>query len=574
MMDGRRWSDGLHQAVEAKEGVEIEPENQTMASITFQNYFRMYPKLSGMTGTAATEAAEFHQIYKMNVVTIPTNVPVSRVDEEDTFYKDTNDKFRGIAKAIAEKAAIGQPVLVGTVSIEKSELLSEFLTAEGVKHSVLNARFHESEAHIVAQAGSMGAVTIATNMAGRGTDIQLGGNVEFRVEDELRDMAEGPERDAAIEAIKADVAQNKAKVLASGGLFVLGTERHESRRIDNQLRGRSGRQGDPGLSRFYLSLDDELLRIFGPDTLFAKMMRSSLEDGEALPPSRWMSKAIETAQKKVEARNYDIRKQVVEYDDVMNDQRKVVYEQRADIMDSETVDDVVADMRAETVNGLVADACPPNSYPETWDAAGLKARVLEVFGLDLPIPAWFEEEGIDAEAVEQRLQEAADATIAAKTEEVGIETWHSIEKSVLLQNLDHHWKEHLATLDALRQVIHLRAYAQKTPINEYKQEAFALFERMLMLIREDVTKLLAHAQFMMPPELPQMPDIFTNLDAFPEIDTSGNLVNAQFSPMALAQPADDVQFGSDPASWEGQVSRNANCPCGSGKKYKHCHGAL
>jgi preprotein translocase subunit SecA len=287
-----------------------------------------------------------------------------------------------------------------------------------------------------------------------------------------------------------------------------------------------------------------------------------------------MSKAIETAQKKVEARNYDIRKQVVEYDDVMNDQRKVVYEQRADIMDSETVDDVVADMRAETVNGLVADACPPNSYPETWDAAGLQARVLEVFGLDLPIPAWFEEEGIDAEAVEQRLQEAADATIAAKTEEVGIETWHSIEKSVLLQNLDHHWKEHLATLDALRQVIHLRAYAQKTPINEYKQEAFALFERMLMLIREDVTKLLAHAQFMMPPELPQMPDIFTNLDAFPEIDTSGNLVNAQFSPMALAQPADDVQFGSDPASWEGQVSRNANCPCGSGKKYKHCHGAL
>ena len=580
MMDGRRWSDGLHQAVEAKEGVEIEPENQTMASITFQNYFRMYPKLGGMTGTAATEAAEFHQIYKMNVVTIPTNVPVARVDEEDTFYKDTNDKFQGIAKAIAEKAREGQPVLVGTVSIEKSELLSEFLTAEGVDHKVLNARFHESEAHIVAQAGSVGAVTIATNMAGRGTDIQLGGNVEFRVDDELRDMPEGPMRAAAVDAIKAEVAENKAKVIAAGGLFVLGTERHESRRIDNQLRGRSGRQGDPGLSRFYLSLDDELLRIFGPDTMFAKMMRANLEDGEALPPSRWMSKAIETAQKKVEARNYDIRKQVVEYDDVMNDQRKVVYEQRADIMDSETVDDVVADMRAETVNGLIADACPPNSYPEQWDVASLTERTLETFGIELPFADWASEEGIDPEALENRLQEAADATIAAKTEEVGRETWDTIEKSVLLQNLDHHWKEHLATLDALRQVIHLRAYAQKTPINEYKQEAFALFERMLQAIREDVTKLLAHAQFMAPPELPSMPDIFTNLDAFPEAggwaDTGafGNFSSGDAGTLTLAAPTDALQLGSDPASWEGNVSRNAPCPCGSGKKYKHCHGAL
>ncbi len=580
MMDGRRWSDGLHQAVEAKEGVEIEPENQTMASITFQNYFRMYPKLGGMTGTAATEAAEFHQIYKMNVVTIPTNVPVARVDEEDTFYKDTTDKFQGIAKAIAEKAREGQPVLVGTVSIEKSEMLSEFLTAEGVQHKVLNARFHESEAHIVAQAGSIGAVTIATNMAGRGTDIQLGGNVEFRVEDELRDMAAGPMRDAAIEAIKAEVAENKAKVIAAGGLFVLGTERHESRRIDNQLRGRSGRQGDPGLSRFYLSLDDELLRIFGPDTMFAKMMRANLEDGEALPPSRWMSKAIETAQKKVEARNYDIRKQVVEYDDVMNDQRKVVYEQRADIMDSETVDDVVTDMRAETVNGLIADACPINSYPEQWDVAGLTERTRETFGVDLPFADWAKEEGIDPEAFETRLQEAADATIAAKTEEVGKETWSTIEKSVLLQNLDNHWKEHLSTLDALRQVIHLRAYAQKTPINEYKQEAFALFERMLGAIREDVTKLLAHAQFMAPPELPSMPDIFTNFDAFPEVsgwaDTGafGSFSSGDAGTLTLAAPTEAIQLGSDPASWEGNVSRNAPCPCGSGQKYKHCHGAL
>ncbi|WP_288456288.1 preprotein translocase subunit SecA, partial [uncultured Sphingomonas sp.] len=329
MMDGRRWSDGLHQAVEAKEGVTIEPENQTMASITFQNYFRMYPKLAGMTGTAATEAAEFYDIYKMNVVTIPTNRPVHRVDEEDTFYKSTEDKFRGIARTIREHAQKGQPVLVGTVSIEKSELLSEFLRQEGVDHSVLNARYHEREAHIVAQAGRLGAVTIATNMAGRGTDIQLGGNLEMRVEDELAGMPEGPERDAAIEQIRAEIAVEKQKVLEAGGLFVLATERHESRRIDNQLRGRSGRQGDPGLSRFYLSLDDDLLRIFGPDTLFAKMMRSSIEDGEAMPPSKWMTKAIETAQKKVEARNYDIRKQVVEYDDVMNDQRKVIYEQRA-----------------------------------------------------------------------------------------------------------------------------------------------------------------------------------------------------------------------------------------------------
>ena len=573
MMDGRRWSEGLHQAVEAKEGVDIEPENQTMATITFQNYFRMYPKLSGMTGTAATEANEFHQIYKMNVVTIPTNVPIARADEEDVFYKDTQDKFRGIAKSIAEKAKIGQPVLVGTVSIEKSELLSEFLTAEGVDHKVLNARFHEQEAHIVAQAGSVGAVTIATNMAGRGTDIQLGGNVEFRVADELADVPDGPEREAAIEQIKAEVAENKARVLEAGGLFVLGTERHESRRVDNQLRGRSGRQGDPGLSRFYLSLDDELLRIFGPDTMFARMMRSSLEDGEALPPSRWMSKAIETAQKKVEARNYDVRKQVVEYDDVMNDQRKVVYEQRSDIMDSEMVDDVVLEMRAETTNALVADACPPNTYPEQWDSGGLHERIRDIFDLELPVADWMQEEGIDAEAIETRLREQTDAQIAGKVEEIGLESWHNIEKSVLLQNLDHHWKEHLATLDALRQVIHLRAYAQKTPLNEYKAEAFMLFERMLTDIREDVTKLLAHAQFMMPPELPQMPDIFTNLGAFPELDSGGNLISGGLPVLTLAQPAAAVELGDDPASWEGKVSRNAICPCGSGKKYKHCHGA-
>ena len=575
MMDGRRWSDGLHQAVEAKEGVQIEPENQTLASITFQNYFRMYPKLSGMTGTAATEAAEFFDIYKMNVVTIPTNVPVKRIDEEDEFYKNTADKFGAIARAIREQALLGQPVLVGTVSIEKSELLSEYLVREGVEHKVLNARFHEQEARIVAQAGRAGAVTIATNMAGRGTDIQLGGNVEFRIEEELGELPAGEERDAAIARIKAEVAAERQAVLDSGGLFVLATERHESRRIDNQLRGRSGRQGDPGLSRFYLSLDDDLLRIFGPDTLFSKMMNKNLADGEAIG-SKWLSKAIETAQKKVEARNYDIRKQVVEYDDVMNDQRKVVYEQRADIMDAETVDDVVDDMRAETVNGLVGDACPPNSYPEQWDRAGLKQRTVDVMNLDLPVDEWMAEEGIDPEEIETRLRAAGEASIARKIADLDIETWHSIEKSVLLQSLDHHWKEHLATLEALRQVIHLRAYAQKTPINEYKREAFAMFERMLGQIREDVTRVLAFAEFqMMPPAMPEMPNfITTHIDPLTGEDDSndvdaGGFVTTRLPPLVLTQ--DDDQ---DPADWVGTVSRNAPCPCGSGQKYKHCHGAL
>jgi preprotein translocase subunit SecA len=582
MMDGRRWSDGLHQAVEAKEGVQIEPENQTMASITFQNYFRMYPKLSGMTGTAATEAAEFYDIYKMNVVSIPTNVEVKRVDEEDEFYKDTQDKFRAIAKRIREHAEKGQPVLVGTVSIEKSELLSEFLNQEGVDHSVLNARHHEMEAHIVAQAGRLGAVTIATNMAGRGTDIQLGGNLEFRTEDELAGMPEGPERDQAIAQIKGEIAAEKARVLEAGGLFVLGTERHESRRIDNQLRGRSGRQGDPGLSRFYLSLDDDLLRIFGPDTLFAKMMRNNIGDGEAIG-SKWLTKAIETAQKKVEARNYDIRKQVVEYDDVMNDQRKVIYEQRADIMDAETVGDVVVDMRAETVNAIVGEACPPNSYPEQWNIAGMKERLAEILNLEPPIDDWLTEEAIDPELVTERVQAEADAMVEAKAADLDPETWTSVEKSILLQNLDHHWKEHLSTLDALRQVVHLRAYAQKTPINEYKQEAFALFQRMLDHIREDVTKTIAYAQFQTQPlpELPELPDfITTHFDPFSGEDNSNDwdagsagLIQTQLPPMQIPRP-EATELGEDPASWEGVVSRNAPCPCGSGRKYKHCHGAV
>ncbi|KQN26455.1 preprotein translocase subunit SecA [Sphingomonas sp. Leaf33] len=589
MMDGRRWSDGLHQAVEAKENVQIEPENQTLASITFQNYFRMYPKLSGMTGTAATEAPEFFDIYKMNVVSIPTNVPVLRVDEEDEFYKDTQDKFRAIAKRIGEHASKGQPVLVGTVSIEKSELLSEFLNQEGVKHEVLNARFHESEAHIVAQAGRLGAVTVSTNMAGRGTDIKLGGNAEFRIEDELRDVPEGPERDAGIARIEAEVEAERQKVIAAGGLFVLGTERHESRRIDNQLRGRSGRQGDPGLSRFYLSLDDDLLRIFGPDTLFAKMMRNNIGDGEAIG-SKWLTKAIETAQKKVEARNYDIRKQVVEYDDVMNDQRKVIYEQRADIMDADTVGDVVIDMRVATVNGIVGGAIPPDTYPEQWNIEGLKAQAAEQLNVNVPVEEWAKEEGIEPETIEARLLAAADAVVEEKAKELDTETWTGIEKSILLQNLDHHWKEHLAMLDALRQVVHLRAYAQKTPINEYKQEAFAMFERMLGNIREDVTRTLAYAQFRMAPQmddfgdfsqLPDLPDFITShIDPFTGEDNSADwdagtrgLIDAGLPPLSIPQPT-GAEVGEDPESWQGVVNRNAPCPCGSGMKYKHCHGAL
>jgi len=576
MMDGRRWSNGLHQAVEAKEGVRIEPENQTMASITFQNYFRMYPKLSGMTGTAATEAAEFYDIYKMNVVNIPTNVPVKRVDEEDEFYKNTTDKFQAIAKLIRDKNESGQPVLVGTVSIEKSELLSKYLTEEGVQHNVLNARFHEMEAHIVAQAGRIGSVTIATNMAGRGTDIQLGGNVEFRTEDELKDMPEGPERDAAIATIKAEVAEEKRRVLEAGGLCVIGTERHESRRIDNQLRGRSGRQGDPGLSKFYLCLEDDLLRIFGPDTLFSRMMNSNLEDGEAIG-SKWLSKAIETAQKKVEARNYEVRKQVVEYDNVMNDQRKVIYEQRADIMDADAVDDVVVDMRKDTVNAIVGDACPPGSYPENWDVEAIKARALDVLGIEVPLEQWIAEDGIDPELVEERISAMAEEHMAAKMAQDDPAVWRQVEKSILLDRLDHYWKEHLATLDALRQVVFLRAYAQKTPINEYKQEAFGLFERMLETIREDVTRILSVSELRMPEpvDLPELPDFLTgHIDPLTGFDNSSDGDGSESRAALFGSLAGSTMAAAGPGGSEDNPYADLAISRGSGNKYKHCHGAL
>src|SRR6476619_4643523 len=575
MMDGRRWSDGLHQAVEAKEGVQIEPENQTLASITFQNYFRMYPKLSGMTGTAMTEAPEFFDIYKMNVVAIPTNVPVQRVDEDDEFYKTMTEKFAAIAKELKVKQEIGQPALVGTVSIEKSEMLSEFLNAEGIKHSVLNARFHEQEAHIVAQAGRMGAVTIATNMAGRGTDIQLGGNLDFRMQDEFASLEQGtPEYEAQAEKVRGEIIAEKQRVLEVGGLYVLGTERHESRRIDNQLRGRSGRQGAPGLSKFYLTLDDYLLRIFGPQTMFSRLMNKNLDDGAAIV-SPWISKAIETAQKKVEARNYDIRKQVVEFDDVMNDQRKVIYEQRSDIMDAESVSETIDDMRAETAAAIVAVSCPEGTYPEQWDVAGLKEAIDEVFGLQPPIDQWIEEEAVDPELITERLQKLADDAMTSKLEQVERERWNEVEKQLLIQTLDLHWKEHLATLDALRQVIHLRSYAQKKPIDEYKQEAFLLFERLLVSIREEVTRVLMRAQVQLEPApLPELPDFITqHLDPFSADDDTADidaaarglipnlppLLNIPQPPLPQRDAAGNVA--------EAPISRNAPCPCGSGKQY-------
>ncbi len=582
MMDGRRWSNGLHQAVEAKEGVKIESENQTLATITFQNYFRMYPKIGGMTGTAATEAGEFHEIYKLNVVEIPTNVPVLRIDEDDQFYKNTQDKFGAIAKTIKEAHERGQPVLVGTVSIEKSELLSEFLNSENVAHEVLNARMHEREAHIVAQAGRFGAVTIATNMAGRGTDIQLGGNFEFRLQDELSEMPAGTERDTAIEKLKAEIAEEKARVLAAGGLFVLATERHESRRIDNQLRGRSGRQGDPGLSRFYLCLEDDLLRIFGSESLFAKMMNSSLEDGEAIG-GKWLSKAIETAQRKVEARNYDVRKQLVEYDDVMNDQRKVIYGQRDEIMDADAVDDVVEDMRNDTVNALVSDHCPVGTYPEQWDVAGLRAKCSELLALNPDLDSWLQEEAMEPDIIEERLAAMAEEHFKQKSAGLDETIWKQVEKSILLQMLDHHWKEHLSTLDALRQVIYLRAYAQKTPINEYKQESFGLFERMLSAIREDVTKTISTNEFTAEdnidvPELPELPDFLTtHFDPFSGEDDSDDFDAGSSGLVTTTLPSRYATAGSaqsaDPFAGNENLRRNDPCPCGSGNKYKHCHGA-
>ncbi|MCB8837344.1 preprotein translocase subunit SecA [Aurantimonas sp. VKM B-3413] len=577
MMPGRRFSEGLHQALEAKEGVTVQPENQTLASITFQNYFRMYKKLSGMTGTAQTEAAEFGDIYALDVIEIPTNLPIQRIDEDDEVYRTFDEKFRAISKEIQEAAGRGQPILVGTTSIEKSELLAERLRKDGLKNfQVLNARYHEQEAYIVSQAGVPGAVTIATNMAGRGTDIQLGGNADMRIERELADMPEGPERTAKEQAIRADIKRLKEIALEAGGLYVLATERHESRRIDNQLRGRSGRQGDPGRSKFYLSLQDDLMRIFGSERMDSMLTKLGLKEDEAIVHP-WINKALEKAQKKVEARNFDIRKNLLKYDDVMNDQRRVIFDQRIEMMDATELDETLADMRQETIEAMVARHIPEKAYPEQWSTEELKAEALEVLNLDLPIPAWAAEEGIDDSDVRERLQQAADALMAEKAERFGPDVMNYVQRSIVLQTLDMLWRDHLVNLDHLRSVIGFRGYAQRDPLNEYKSEAFELFTAMLSNLRQRTTQQMMRVEIVQPDEeerrLQVPPMQAHHFDATSGEDEFGNgaeRLTANFTPTE----ADGLRGNpDDPESW-GRVGRNEPCPCGSGKKFKHCHGAF
>jgi preprotein translocase subunit SecA len=583
MMPGRRFSEGLHQALEAKEHQPIQPENQTLASITFQNYFRMYDKLAGMTGTALTEADEFADIYGLDVVEVPTNRPMARADDDDEVYRSVDEKFKAIVKLIRECQARNQPILVGTTSIGKSEMLSEQLVKEKIPHQVLNARHHEQEAFIIAQAGVPGSVTIATNMAGRGTDIQLGGNIDMRIEQELADVPEGPERDARIEQIRAEIAVLKEKALAAGGLFVLGTERHESRRIDNQLRGRSGRQGDPGHSKFFLSLQDDLMRIFGSERMDGMLAKLGLKEDEAITHP-WINRALEKAQQKVEARNFDIRKNLLKFDDVMNDQRRVIFEQRIDLMGQEDVAETIADMRREVADMLITKHIPEKAYPEQWDVTGLHEDLINAFNLDLPVEAWAKEEGIADEEVRERVTRAADEATAARTERFTPEVMRQVEKAVLLQTLDHLWREHLVTLDHLRQVVGFRGYAQRDPLNEYKTESFELFQAMLARLREAVTSQIMRVEIVQrPPPLAPEGDLqaleATHIDPLTgENDAAAEPRGLQPPPArngrlsALAAAATELD-PNNPATW-GKVQRNAPCPCGSGKKYKHCHGRL
>ena len=546
-MDGRRFSDGLHQAIEAKEKVEIQAENQTLASVTFQNYFRMYEKLAGMTGTALTEAGEFSEIYKLDVTAIPTNRDVQRIDHDDEVYRTGEERDAAVIELITDCQTRGQPVLVGTISIEKSESLSKVLTSKKIKHQVLNARFHEEEAKIIAQAGVPGAVTIATNMAGRGTDIQLGGNLEMRIADEVKTDSATADKDTT--AITTEVEKLKAEALAAGGLYVICTERHESRRIDNQLRGRTGRQGDPGASKFFLSLQDDLMRIFGSEKLDGMLQKLGLEEGEAIIHP-WINKAVEKAQTKVEARNFEIRKQLLKYDDVMNDQRGVIFDQRKEIMRSADVQETVSDMRREAVATIVANAVPEGSYHDQWDADQMASDAQRVLGLTVPAADWFKEDGIAEPEIEERLIEEADKYMAEKAVRLGPDVMRMAEKSLLLQVLDQQWKEHLLRLDQLRQGISLRAYAQKDPLNEYKREAFGMFEQLLSGLRETTTMVLAHVEIRQPDEGGE-----AQTGAAPA-EAAGNT-----TPSPAAKPS-------------GKVARNAPCPCGSGKKYKHCHGKI
>jgi preprotein translocase subunit SecA len=600
MMPGRRYSEGLHQALEAKEHQPIQPENQTLASITFQNYFRMYDKLAGMTGTALTEADEFLDIYNLSVVEVPTNRPMVRDDQDDEVYRTNAEKYRSIITLLEDCKQRGQPVLVGTTSIEKSEILAEMLRKEGWEahdftdpnafaalytgddgakkakvFAILNARYHEQEAYIVSQAGVPGAITIATNMAGRGTDIQLGGNADMRIKQELAGI-EGEERETRAQQIRDQVARLKEKSLAAGGLFVLGTERHESRRIDNQLRGRSGRQGDPGRSKFFLSLDDDLMRIFGSDKLDGMLTKLGLKEGEAIIHP-WINKALEKAQQKVEARNFDLRKNILKYDDVANDQRKVIFDQRIDLMKDDNVAETVTDMRHALIDELVAKYIPENAYPEQWDTANLQDAVKHILNLDLPIQDWAKEEGIADEEVRDRINKRADEHMAAKIAQYGPEVMRYVEKSILLQTLDHLWREHLVMLEHLRQVVGLRGYGQRDPLNEYKSEAFQLFEALIANLREGVTAQLMRVEVMQaPPEdqqqqLPYMEahkiDPFTGEDemAFADATLSPAMAGGNGAQRAIERDP------KNPATW-GKVGRNEACPCGSGKKYKHCHG--
>tara|TARA_B100000676_G_scaffold306133_1_gene361750 strand:- start:7172 stop:9988 length:2817 start_codon:yes stop_codon:yes gene_type:complete len=609
MMEGRRFSEGLHQALEAKEGATVQNENQTLASITFQNYFRLYPKLAGMTGTAMTEAGEFAEIYGLEVVDIPTNVSQVRIDEDDEVYRTADEKYNAILEEIRACQEKKQPILVGTVSIEKSELLSEILKKNKIDHHVLNARFHEQEAFIIAQAGQPGAVTIATNMAGRGTDIQLGGNVEMQVEQQIAALPEGQrekKRADLTAKIEAEIAEAKKTVLDAGGLYVIGTERHEARRIDNQLRGRSGRQGDPGRSKFYLSLEDDLMRIFGSERIDTMLRKLGLEEGEAIIHP-WINKALEKAQKKVEERNYEIRKNLLKYDDVMNDQRKVIYEQRKELMVTEDVSETVVEMREQVIEDAVARCIPEKAYAEQWDTEALREEALRLLGLDLPIDEWAAEEGIADEEIADRLRKQSASKMAAKTANYGAELMRLAEKSLLLQLLDQTWKEHLLALDHLRQGIGLRAYGQKDPLNEYKREAFDMFEGMLDNLRETVTSVMCHLELSVDAE-----ELAAMEQAQAEMDIQETRMDPAFADgeMAMAgerdvHPAAEMQRQSatttvltadtDPADappgWElnaalgrwvdpndpdtwGKVPRNAACPCGSGKKYKHCHGRV
>jgi len=563
MMEGRRYSDGLHQALEAKEHVEIQPENQTLASITFQNYFRLYDKLSGMTGTAITEADEFAEIYKLDVLEIPTNVPIARQDDDDEIYRTADEKYNAIIETIIDCKKRGQPILVGTVSIEKSEMLSEILKKQNIKHSVLNARHHEQEAEIISQAGRLNAVTIATNMAGRGTDIKLGGNADMMIEARIKDETDEVTIANLTAEIEADIAEQKEKVLAAGGLFVIGTERHESRRIDNQLRGRSGRQGDPGTSRFYLSLQDDLMRIFGSERMDGMLRKLGLEEGEAIIHP-WINKALEKAQQKVEARNYDIRKNLLKFDDVMNDQRKVIYEQRIELMKETDVSETIKNMRDDVIDQMVARHIPPKAYPEQWDVKGLGEEVQEVLGLELPIADWAAEEGIADEEIHERIEDHINRKMAEKAVKYGPDVMRMVEKSLLLQILDQIWKDHLLQLDHLRQSVSLRAYAQKDPLNEYKTEAFNMFQAMLDQLHTSVTTYLCHVELQNPEELIQREE--PNESALQQ--THLNPLTGE-NEMIEGAPLDP----EDPASW-GKIRRNEQCPCGSGRKYKHCHGTL